>query len=341
MGKAATIPDFIRSMGKILFIRGGAVGDFILTLPAIRLVRENLPEAEIEVLGYPPTNRLAQASGLVDATCSMEYGPLASFFIPNGALPDELVGYFSRFSVVFSYLYDPDGYFEANLQRSGVRTLLVGPYRVDESLTDRPAAAQLAKPLESLALYLEEPYVRLDFDGDSTEAAFRALPELLDESLTWIALHPGSGSPRKNWSFEGWVETAATLAASDPTIRFLVTSGEAEESVIGQFITLLTGRGIPHNRASYLPLPVLGVLLQRCRLYLGHDSGISHLAASCGVPCVLLFGKTNPAIWAPQNPGTDTIQAPEGDLSRIRVDEVLKRALAKLGEAREKSSSPP
>ena len=53
-------------MGKILFIRGGAVGDFILTLPAIQLVRSTLPDVEIEILGYESITGLAVRCGLAD-----------------------------------------------------------------------------------------------------------------------------------------------------------------------------------------------------------------------------------------------------------------------------------
>ncbi|MCB1086526.1 MAG: hypothetical protein KDM63_05740, partial [Verrucomicrobiae bacterium] len=162
-------------MGKILFIRGGAVGDFILTLPAIQLVRQHLPSAGIEVLGYTPITRLAQAARLVDATRSIEYGPLSSFFVPGSTLPKELVDYFAGFSVVFSYLYDPDDYFAENLCRSGVKTLFAGPHRIDESLADQSAARQLAKPLEQLALYLEDPFVHLSFDDASIAEADRFL----------------------------------------------------------------------------------------------------------------------------------------------------------------------
>lgn len=322
-------------MGKILFIRGGAVGDFILTLPAIRLAREQLPEARIEVLGYPPIIRLAEAAGLADATRSIEYGPLSSFFVPHAKLPEDLVAYFKSFSVVVSYLYDPDDFFAENLRRAGVGMLISASHRIDESLTDQPAASQLGRPLESLALYLENPFVSLAFDEASRLAADTALPESNDASLTWIALHPGSGSARKNWSFEGWVETAARLSAADPSIRFLVTSGEAEDAVIGEFVQMLEARDISHARAAHLPLPVLGALLQRCRLYLGHDSGISHLAAACGVPGVLLFGPTRASIWAPRNPGVEVIEAPGGDLSRIRVSDVVDRVGRLMsGEAR-------
>lgn len=326
-------------MGKILFIRGGAVGDFILTLPAIGLVREQLPTAGIELLGYPPTNRLALASGLVDAAKSMEYGPLAAFFVPNGTLPEDLATYFAGFSVVVSYLYDPDGYFAENLRRAGVKTLLLGPHRVDEGLADQPAAAQLARPLESLALYLDRPWITLDLPEASVAEAGQALPDLFAGNHRWVALHPGSGSPRKNWSFEGWVDVAASLGERDPSIRFLVTHGEAEEPVIEAFLALLRDRGVPHVRSGHLSLPALGALLRRCDLYLGHDTGVSHLAAACAVPSVLLFGRTDLAIWAPRHPAVSVIAAPDGDLSQIRPGVVSDLAWSKLsGRA---TSSPP
>jgi heptosyltransferase-3 len=318
-------------MGKILFIRGGAVGDFILTLPAIRLIRENLPSARVEVLGYTPITRLAEAARLVDASRSIEYGPLSAFFVPSGPLPDELVDYFRSFSVVVSYLYDPDDYFTENLRRAGVSTLIRGPHRVDESPDlQKSAAVQLAKPLETLALFLEEPHVHLEFDEVSVAAADAALRESLDPAIRWVAIHPGSGSPRKNWSFEGWIETAVRLHASDPSIRFLISSGEAEDRVIAEFLTLLGRQDLPFAHVAHLPLPVLGALLSRCSLYLGHDSGISHLAAASGAPCVLLFGRTDPAIWAPQNPHVTVIRAPGGDLSRIDANDVVDAAIPGL-----------
>ncbi|MCB1088242.1 MAG: hypothetical protein KDM63_14425, partial [Verrucomicrobiae bacterium] len=138
-----------------------------------------------------------------------------------------------------------------------------------------------------------------------------------------------------------WVNVALQLYSDDPTLRFLITAGEAEERVIGEFVALLDAAGVPYDLASQLPLPVLGSLLQRCRLYLGHDSGISHLAAACGVPSVLLFGKTDPAIWAPQNPKVSVIRAPEGDLSQIDPKVVTVAASQRLAEGRDPETFSP
>src|SRR5258707_9635926 len=94
--------------GKILVIRGGAIGDFILTLPAISALRRHFPEAYLEVLGYPHIIRLAVEGELVNEARSIEARALANFFARNGELAEELVDYFSEFDLILSYLYDPD-----------------------------------------------------------------------------------------------------------------------------------------------------------------------------------------------------------------------------------------
>jgi heptosyltransferase-3 len=318
-------------VSKILFIRGGAIGDFILTMPAIQLVRETLPETRVEVLGYEPITSLAKAASLVDDTRSIEHGPMAGFFVPNGKLDSEWMEYFGSFSVVISYLYDSDGFFRDNVERCKVDTFIQAPHRVDESKEELSAATQLAKPLEALAMYLDKPFVDLPVNlSDKVKAIFTSQNE--GHGSFRIALHPGSGSPRKNWSFEGWFHVMTLIQAKYPNAQFLIISGEAEERSIAEFISMLDTLRLNYEHLEHLDLPSVGAKLQQCDLFLGHDSGISHLAGACGIPCLLLFGPTDPLIWAPQNPKVKTIVAPEGDLSRIEGDDVAQKAMLLLPE---------
>ena len=295
-------------MGKILFIRGGAVGDFILTMPSIRLVRETLPETEIEILGYPAIASLATAARLADRIRSIEDARLATFFAPGAKLDPDWCAYFAGFDVVISYLYDPDGYFAGNLAVAGVKTLVTCPFRPDESEPHIPAAVQFARPLEQLALFLSDVTLDLDYPGDYPRE--RLVSD--SESGAIIALHPGSGSPKKNWSFESWVQVLQEIHRKAPETRFLITSGEAEESVIGEFLALLNGSTVPYRHLHGFSLPDLAAVYRKVDFYLGHDSGISHLAASAGAPGLLLFGPTCPGIWAP-----------DYSLAGIKVSEVL------------------
>ena len=89
-----------QARGKILVVRGGAIGDFILTLPVLAALRRHLPGTQLEVLGYPHIAQLASAGGLVDQVRSIESRPLAGFFARDGALDNSLADYFAGFALI-------------------------------------------------------------------------------------------------------------------------------------------------------------------------------------------------------------------------------------------------
>jgi len=302
--------------GRILVIRGGAIGDFILTLPAIGLLREAFPETEIEILGYRHIVEVAVGRHYAQASRSIESGPLAGFFNPKSDLDPELCAYFAGFHQVISYLFDPDEFFAGSLRRAGVRNLIVGQSKLGDHAH---AAQQLAAPLEQLALFLDDPAARI-FPNDADRQAAGAYLG----SPAPIAIHPGSGGERKNWPLDRWRELA--LHFLDEGERLLVIGGESDGSRLADLRVHLAGRAIQY--VEHVPLPVLGAVFAGCRLFLGHDSGISHLAAAAGAPCVLLFGPTDPAVWGPANCGVRVIASPTGRMDDIALDSV--RAAAKL-----------
>src|ERR1051326_8399892 len=204
------------SRGSILVVRGGAIGDFLLTLPVLAALRRHFPQTRLEVLGYPHIAQLALAGGLADAVKSVEARPLAGFFARGCSLEPGLAEYFGGFSVVLSYLYDPDGIFRENVARCSKAQFIVGPHRPDEGQSVH-AAEVLLKPLERLAIFDADPAPRLDLDlggsgGGTVEGG--------------LALHPGSGSEGKNWPEENWINLIKRLEESTPW-RFLLVGGEA------------------------------------------------------------------------------------------------------------------
>src|SRR5438445_8780904 len=96
-------------MNRILVIRGGAIGDFILTLPALKALRHAYSRAHVEILGYKHIAVLAENRFYAQAVRSIEHGPLASFFAKNSELPSELPNYFTSFDFSISYISGPDG----------------------------------------------------------------------------------------------------------------------------------------------------------------------------------------------------------------------------------------
>jgi heptosyltransferase-2 len=268
---------------KILVIRGGAIGDFILTLPAIAALRRQFPQAQLEVLGYPHIAQLAVAGGLADRVQPIEARGLAGFFARGGTLEPDLRDYFSEFDLVISYLYDPDEIFKTNVIRCLVKQFIVGPHRPDE--TERFHATQVyLKPLERLAIFDADPVPRLFLNPQPS-------------TLHQLVLHPGSGSEKKNWPETKWAGLIQQIMATT-NWNLLLVGGEAE----GERLRRLAA-GLPPARCSIaqsLPLAELAQRIRSCMAFVGHDSGITHLAAAVGLPCVVLWPDTLEAIWRPQ-----------------------------------------
>jgi ADP-heptose:LPS heptosyltransferase len=268
---------------RILVIRGGAIGDFILTLPVIAALRRQFPQAHLEVLGYPHIAQLAVAGGLADRVQPIEARGLAGFFARGGTLESDLMDYFSEFDLVISYLYDPDEIFKTNVCRCAVGQFIAGPYRPDE--TERTHATQVyLKPLERLAIFDADPVPRLSFNSQPS-------------TLNQLALHPGSGSEKKNWPQAKWAGLIQQIIATTRW-NLLLVGGEAEGERLRRLAAVL-----PPARCSIaqgLPLAELAQRIQSGAAFVGHDSGITHLAAAVGLPCVVLWADTLEEVWRPQ-----------------------------------------
>jgi heptosyltransferase-3 len=313
---------------RILFIRGGALGDFIVSLPTLRLLRERWPEAHIEVLGHPRLAEIALHRYYLDATRSVNHGPLSAFFMPHAVLDPEWMDYIGDFELVLSYFYDPDQFFQVNLERCKPGQILTYPPRVPENF-QRPAAYHFAGIVEPLGLKLSDAAASEVFPTAGDAAAAHSFLAGLQEGTRLVAIHPGSGSETKNWPKEKWAELGRQLHAAKPDIALLLVEGEADGEP-AQYL-LEAWKDLPHLRARELPLPILAAVLRESALHLGHDSGITHLAAASrrDLPVIALFGPTDPVVWAPPRPGVHVLRGTP-TVGNISIDEVLEKALAVL-----------
>ena len=294
--------------GKILVVRGGAIGDFILTLPAISALRNTFTDAHLEVLGYPVVAELAKAGGLIDGFRSIEAGQLARFFARDAKLDPAWVEYFESFHLIISYLYDPDAIFRTNVGRATKAQFIQGLHRPDEN-SDVHATAVFVKPLEQLAIFAPDPVPRISVKGSEN------LP-----SGKWIAIHPGSGSERKNWKIARWF-TLLQWVQMKTDWNVLLVGGEAEGARLDE-LTPAIARGRLH-RAECLRLADLAALLAQCELFVGHDSGITHLAAAVGCKVVAIWGPSRRMIWEPLNQSVRIVEAPAGDLEQLTAGAVI------------------
>jgi heptosyltransferase-2 len=253
----------------------------------------------LEVLGYPHIVHLAVAGGLADRVQSIEARALAGFFARGGKLKEDLSDYFSEFDVIISYLYDPDAIFKTNVRLCTQAQFIAGPHRPDEKAGVHATNVFLA-PLERLAIFDADavPRLVLEFGSSGSEKAAAADSggQGGGAEVSWIALHPGSGSERKNWPEAKWAKLADSILRQS-SFSILLVGGEAEGSRLERLAANLPAGRIALARS--LPLVELAHRLRGCAGFVGHDSGISHLAAALGLRGLVLWGDTVEAVWRP------------------------------------------
>ena len=144
------------------------------------------------------------------------------------------------------------------------------------------------------------------FSPEEKEAARNAAPSLAPR---FLAIHPGSGSPSKNWPAKNF---ASFVRRREPGSPWLLVIGPADEAAATPLLGL---PGVIPVRN--LPLRPLGALLSQAGLYLGNDSGITHLAAGTGAPTLALFGPTDPTTWSPLGPHVKVLRSPDATMTGL------------------------
>jgi lipopolysaccharide heptosyltransferase III len=257
-----------------LIIRPGAIGDFILTLPAM----ESLQAEYTEVWAASPNLPLARFADRARAIASTGLDLLEFGTNPN------LTGHLIGFDSIISW-------YGAN--RPEFR----------DCVKDLPFQFFTAIPPINCTMHAA------DFFAAQVGASVPAIPRIQCPRGDggFAVIHPFSGSPRKCWPLDRFQALARLMEPHMP-VRWCVGPEEPLADAV-----------------RIADLYELACWLATARVYVGNDSGITHLAAAVGTPVVALFGPTDPRIWAPRGPQVRVIAKPT--LEDITADEVLAAVL--------------
>jgi heptosyltransferase-3 len=297
---------------KILVLRGGALGDLILTLPVLRELRTGFPNSNLELWGIFPHARLA-APEFVHQIERLDAQDLVALFVDE-PLPQVVHNKLNGFELAISFLSDPDKVLGRHLAAAGVRTVISWATRMRPGVH---AVFQLAEVLGNLGLSLHDPIPRLAFGSKPAHSAT-------------LGFHVGSGSPQKNWPIDRWIELIQRVEGvfSD----FLLVGGEADDKVVREFRTRCRVRDL--RILLNQDLADLGLALNRCAVFVGHDTGVTHLAAAVGTPTVALFGPTDANVWAPLGEQVSVVRSPDATMASIRPEETVAAIETHLGRGK-------
>ncbi len=299
-------------MSAITIFRGGAIGDFVLTLPAIEAVRRAFPAADLRLIGRPATLVLGPAASILDGE-----DPRLIALHRAGPLPPATRQLFAATQRVLAYTVDAQHHLGPQLRRAVAGPVLLWDPRPPADFRGH-IVDHLLSPLRQWGLPIcdRTPHIALRPGDDGYVETLASAPE--------VVIHLGSGSPAKCWPAANFHALARALQKRGWHTAFLCGPVERERP-------RSTG-GLPVLHPP--DLRALAGLLAQAALFIGNDSGPGHIAAAVGTPTLTLFGPTDPRRWAPRGPCSRVLQAPAGDLAAIPTATAIDAALALLQRAR-------
>ena len=295
------------------------MGDTVLLVPLFRALRERFKGESCAITVVTRTNlgQMLMMMGFVDAYASADDSEHTQWFaMPEGAAPASTPAWAAADLLISAVSNGADAWAaNARLMRNRGKhpdgLYFIEP-RPPEGFSGHVTAWHRAE-LERQGFALEEP----------------GLPLLRVNPDGAVVVHPGSGGEAKCWPRERFLSLAHALKRNGilPTLIL----GEAEQDRWGRsFVDSLRDEFPWYLHMGFYEL---AERLSRARVYLGNDSGVSHLAAAVGVPVIALFGPSSDTQWRPVGPQVKVLRAGapfENDLEKLEEQAVLGEMLAEL-----------
>jgi ADP-heptose:LPS heptosyltransferase len=271
----------LNEANAVVVLFAGALGDLLLALPALRLLRRR-HQAQRLVLGVRAALvPLARRAACADAVAALD-DPSMAVLLGGGVAP----AWWPERPVLYSWFGADDGEVRRRLAEHAADVSFLRVERGDG--TRHAAVAYAAAVGESLGWEELVPLGRLAHGG---AVAPGGAPQLV--------VHRGAGAAAKRWDTEGFAEVASWWRGRGGEVVDLL--GPAEEPMAP----------LPDARMlRERPLADVVETLAGAAAYVGNDSGPSHLAGALGIAGVVLFGPTDPARWRPLSARLDMLRAP-------------------------------
>lgn len=254
---------------KILIVHLGALGDLLLSRPALLTIRMRFPQAEIDFLGYPHLTSLIKWEMRIRHTYNIEYI------------------LYTKENEKFWYNYDLFIFFARKNYPAWEKVLTFAPSIFIKTIpppeVNLPVFQFQLQQLHKQGFEIPSEFPSLSLPP--AEISLNICPDFL--------IHPGSGSSSKNWPPAYFAEVIQAFSQCNPGLII----GSADRKVAEEILSFLGNKKI--ILLEQLSLLTLAAIISKVRVFLGNDSGISHLAAALGVPSFVIFGPTNANIWKP------------------------------------------
>ncbi|MEW6107671.1 MAG: glycosyltransferase family 9 protein [Nitrospirota bacterium] len=284
---------------KVFVYHGGALGDLLLSLPAIKTMKK--ADDFVHLAGHPDAADFLMKAGFIHEKSDVNSRLLLSLFTDKSedGIIDFLQG-FDRVCVFTSNRHSllsenilaifPHAEIIQTIPPEGLK-MHVSDFRKGQLGGKGILDQQICRPL----MFLDIPPIYKD------KARNMLVSYGYDFNRPIAAIHTGSGSIRKNWPLERFAGVIERMQ-KEKDYFFMLFSGPAENEEMKKEIEYLAAR--LGKQCIYIPdleLMMIAALLNLCGIYLGNDSGFTHLASLFAENTIAVFGPTDPVLWSPVN----------------------------------------
>lgn len=309
---------------KILVIVMPYLGDVLLATPLLHALKRAYPNVQLDVLVFRNTAAMLEGNPDIDRILTIPNRPS---LVEHWTLAKQI---FRRYDLALalqtsdrSFFYTllaaatrvnavPDAYSKTRWKRYFVQ----GWIEFDNEHTHT-----VLQNLKLLSLLNVQPCYALVPPQTRHPQPLIERFEFLTGHANYAVLHVHPQWTYKRWSNEGWVEIAHYIKSLGLKLVFTGSAVTEEVVYINNIVNQLSFKVI--NLAGQVSLAELSYIFAQAKLFIGPDTGITHLAAATGIPVIALFGPTNPVKWAPWPNGYTKNRNPFQKLGNQQVNNVF------------------
>jgi len=283
-----------RSARKIIVVDLGFLGDSVHLVPALWEIKEHYPEAQLHTLSATVGAELLALAPCVDRAWAFPLTPQSPAWWKHRDILSALRR--EKFDLAINFSGADRTIFLTALTGAKWRLAHEGGRRhfwnrwlianwVPRQKQDVPVYAQRRQVLAAAGFKLASPRFDLRVPVKAKESAAMSIP------TNSVHLSINASTPLKEWPLDHWVELAKMFLAGDPEVQLIATAAANKRET--ERLDRLAN-AVPDARLLCLPgleIGQLAALLQRCRLHIGGDSGVLHLAVALGVSTFSIFRK--------------------------------------------------
>lgn len=314
----------------IVMIHPGGLGDVLLAVPAMIRLRTRFPDHRLALCAEGQVARLLLACGIIDDWTSVQGLACADVFAGGESVSGPVQLWLESCDLAIGWMEDRGSGLKTTLTAAGAREVILrSPFSASiQAIHQRDRFLEAIHETQTdgegcASLTVAESFLRLG------RACLQAAGVSIE--LPYVVIHPGSGSAHKCVAPETLSAVVAAIQTFGATP--VILEGPADGKPVERLLQSCINRPVVLKGLDLLT--VAGVFAQ-ARLFVGQDSGVTHLAGLIGVRTIALFGPTDPARWAPSGAHVTVVQGAPchcqswGDVSRCEQKPCLKISQPRL-----------